>query len=81
MVKVGTDANSLLGLRVRARRILLGLSQEEVGLMAGIHWTNLGRIERGQANPSFTTLLRIAGALSIAPSDLLDGIDIDDLPA
>lgn len=63
------------------RRVELGLSQEQVGLIAGIHWTNWGKIERGRANPSFTTLLRIAGALSISPSMLLGDIDVDDLPA
>lgn len=52
MIKLGTDANSLLGHRVRARRLELGMSQEQVGDLAGIHCTNWGKIERGRANPS-----------------------------
>lgn len=81
MIRLGTDANSLLGHRVRARRIELGMSQEQVGDLAGIHCTNWGKIERGRANPSFTTLLRVAGALNVTPAELLGEIDIHDLPA
>lgn len=81
MIKLGTDANSLLGERIRTRRVELGLSQEQAGIIAGIHWTNWGKIERGRANPSFKTLLKIAGALSTTPAALLGDIDVDDLPA
>ena len=42
--------------------------------------TNLGKIERGQANPSLTTIVRVAAALGVMPAELLDGIDAHALP-
>jgi len=73
------DAAKILGDRVREVRTKLGLSQETVGDLAGMHWTNIGKIERGQANPSFSTLIRLAGVLNVDPADLVRGITPDQL--
>ncbi len=45
-----------------------------------MHVTNFGKIERGQANPSLTTLVRIAGVLEVDPGALVTGIALGDLP-
>lgn len=68
------DAARVLGERVRQIRTDLGLSQETVGDLADMHWTNIGKIERGQANPSFSTLIRLAGVLGVDPGLLVTGI-------
>ncbi|MDI2097562.1 helix-turn-helix domain-containing protein [Ruicaihuangia caeni] len=41
-----------LGQRVREARLRLGLSQEDIAELAGLHWTNWGKVERGVANPN-----------------------------
>lgn len=75
------EAARILGERVRDLRTRLGLSQETVGDLAGMHWTNIGKIERGLANPSFATLVRLAGVLDVDPADLVRGITSDQLGA
>lgn len=50
------------------------LSQEAVGFAAGLHRTEIGQLERGQRLPRIDTLVKLAGALSVPPGDLLKGI-------
>ncbi|WP_158865572.1 helix-turn-helix domain-containing protein [Leifsonia sp. AG29] len=69
-----SKAASLFGQRVREARIALGRSQEEIAHLAGMHVTNYGRIERGEANSELTTIVRIATALDTDPADLLAGL-------
>ena len=42
------ETTRIFGERVRARRLELGLSQEAAAVRCGIHWTQLGKVERGQ---------------------------------
>lgn len=58
------------GLAVRARRTVLGLSQEELGFRADFDRTYVSGIERGERNPSLTSLFRLASALEVQVSDL-----------
>ncbi len=51
------------------------LSQEELGLLSSLHRTEISLLERGTRIPRIDTLVKLAGALSIAPSELLAGID------
>jgi len=59
---------------VRCRR-RAGLSQEELGIRASLHRTAIGMLEQGERLPRIDTLLKLAGAMSIPPSELLEGID------
>jgi transcriptional regulator with XRE-family HTH domain len=52
-----------LGKRIRQRRMQLGLSQERLGEVAGLHRTYIGAVERGEKNLTVVTLCRIANAL------------------
>jgi transcriptional regulator with XRE-family HTH domain len=70
----------VLGARIRDERQRFAINQMELADLAGLHFTNLGKIERGQANPSLHTILRIAGALNMNPGALLDGMTADMLP-
>lgn len=50
------------------------LSQEELGLAADLHRTEIGPLERGDRLPRIDTLVKLAGGLDIGPCDLRDGI-------
>jgi transcriptional regulator with XRE-family HTH domain len=51
-----------------------GLSQEDLGERAGLHRTAIGLLERGARVPRIDTLLKLAAALDIDSTELLDGI-------
>lgn len=55
--------HAALGDAVRDLRKKAGLSQEQLAEGANTDLTQVGGIERGIRNPSYTTLLRLAGAL------------------
>lgn len=80
MAEAQSVAAQTLGERVRHHRNELGLSQEDMADLAGMHWTNWGKIERGQANPSLTTIVRMAGVLDIDPAELVSGLGLAHLP-
>lgn len=52
-----------LGESVMAARAEKGITQKELGELAGIDQSDISKIERGIANPSMSTLDRIAKAL------------------
>lgn len=60
-----------VGKRVREVRLALGLSQLDLADLAHVHPSNIGKIERGQANPSLDTLTRIATALDTTVADVV----------
>jgi len=62
------------GANVRRHRLRLELSQEALGFKCGLHPTEISRLERAQREPRLGTIVVIARALEIKPSDLLDGI-------
>ncbi len=67
-----------LGERVRARREELGWSQEQAAEHIGIHWTQLGRVERGQRSSRVESVVKIAAGLRTTPGALLDGLPLAD---
>ncbi len=52
-----------------------GATQEDIAQQAGITVAAFSRIERGQANPRWTTITRIAGALKITLAELITEIE------
>jgi transcriptional regulator with XRE-family HTH domain len=56
---------------LRARRETLGMSQLEVGLRVGMDQSQYGKIERGELDVRFRTLVRVTTALETTPADLL----------
>ncbi len=48
--------------------------------LSSLHFTNFGKIERGEANPTFSTLIRIATALNADPGTFIEGISAASLP-
>lgn len=63
-----------LGRNLRRKRRLAGLSQEEAGIRASLHRTEIGLLERGERLPRVDTLVKLAGALGVPAGELLEGI-------
>ena len=61
-----------IGERIRELRIHKGFSQEELANEADIPLSQIGRIERGENNPTISTLYVIAEALSIDLKTIVD---------
>ena len=59
------------GKSVRRFRHGLGISQETLAAKAGIHRTYIGGIERGERNPTLTTIHRLAEVLEVSASELI----------
>jgi transcriptional regulator with XRE-family HTH domain len=68
------DIRRRFGRAVRKRRERLGISQEEFADLCGLHRTYMGGIERGERNISLANIEKIARALRIALSELLQGV-------
>jgi transcriptional regulator with XRE-family HTH domain len=60
-----------LGKAIREVRKKKGLSQEALGLEAGLDRTYVSSVERGRRNISFDNLVKIAETLEVRPSQLL----------
>lgn len=61
-------------LRCRRRA---GISQEEVGIRAALHRTEIGLLERGERIPRIDTAIKLAGAVGVPLGALVDGIEWD----
>jgi transcriptional regulator with XRE-family HTH domain len=66
-----SDLVARFGLAVRAARRERGWAQEELSAAAGLDRTYVSGLERGQRNPTLTTLERVASALGCSLSDLI----------
>lgn len=63
-----------LGRRVRARREEIGISQERLAHLVGLHYSTVSHIERGDRSLRVISILRLAEGLDCDPGDLLAGI-------
>jgi transcriptional regulator with XRE-family HTH domain len=71
----GPNPLTAFGLAVRRRREALGISQEELAEKAGIHRNYCGEVERGKRNVALLNMAKIARALGVPLSQLVQGID------
>jgi len=69
-----SNINLQFGKAVRRRRKKLGWSQEKLAEHAGLHWTYIGRIERGKQNISLANVGKICRALKVSVEKLFKGI-------
>jgi len=65
METMNNKALTEFGRRVRDLRKANGLSQEELADRAGLHFTYIGGVERGERNLSFKSIHKIAAALCV----------------
>ncbi len=62
------------GEKVREERLKRGLTQEELGKIAGKHRTYIGAVERGEKNLTLSNLQKIAKTLNVKTAKLLEDL-------
>jgi transcriptional regulator with XRE-family HTH domain len=65
------DHAAKLGRVIRRLRTERGISQEGLASISAVDRTFMGQIERGEANPSFEVLQRIASGLTLSLSEVI----------
>ena len=63
-----------LGREIRRRRKAISLSQEQLAEQADLHRNYVGFLERGERNPSFTTVMKLARSLGVSAAELMGNI-------
>lgn len=63
-----------VGLRIRERRITMGLSQQQLASIIGVTYQQAHKYERGLNRVSAGRLFEIAKALAVEPSWLFEGL-------
>jgi transcriptional regulator with XRE-family HTH domain len=71
---LSAECKARLGQNIARARKGTGMSQETVAVRAGLHRTEIGLLERAERIPKIDTLLKVAGAMSVSPDQLLRGI-------
>jgi len=66
------ELNKSFGEHLRKHRTAKKLSQEELANYANVPISQIGRIERGEGNPTLSTLFSLSKALNIELRDLVD---------
>jgi len=64
----------VFGANLARCREALGISQENLGLMADLHRTAVGQLERGQRIARADTVLRLSSCLGVEIGDLFRGL-------
>lgn len=70
-----TDTDRYVGLRIRERRIMLGLSQQQMAEMIGVTYQQTHKYERGINRISAGRLYEIAQVLKVPVSYFFEGLD------
>lgn len=74
------DLQHGLGQSVRAARLRVGMSQEDLAAAASLDRTYVSGLELGRRNPALNTLQKIATALSVRLSDLIAEAESEERP-
>lgn len=69
------DMEKAVGRVLADRRRRSGLTQEALAEACELHTTYISQLERGLKSPTLRVLFRLAGALGVAPSTLVKGIE------
>jgi transcriptional regulator with XRE-family HTH domain len=69
------DIAGRLGANIAGARRRADLSQEELGVRASLHRTEISQLEPGLRVARIDTLVKLAGGLGVDPGSLLAGID------
>jgi len=67
-----TNAQQKLGKKIKQLRLDADLTQERLGEVTGLDRTYISGIERGIRNPSLKNIEKLAKALNVKVSDLIE---------
>lgn len=73
--KLPHEVDRYVGAQIRARRMMLNLSQEEIGKHLGVTFQQLQKYERGDNRVSASRLFRLSCILDVDPNYFFDGLD------
>jgi transcriptional regulator with XRE-family HTH domain len=73
MAEEQPDPAVVFGETVTALRAAVGLTQGDLGAVLGIEKSNVSRMERGEAEPTLSRIIAIAGFFGVTVASLLDG--------
>jgi transcriptional regulator with XRE-family HTH domain len=65
------EDTKILGRNIRQARLAKGWSQEILAFHCNLDRSYVGSLERGERNPAFKTLRRVAKALEVSVTSLL----------
>jgi XRE family transcriptional regulator, regulator of sulfur utilization len=71
------NLNELIGENLKRLRADMGLSLDAVAKLSGVSKSMLGQIERGEVNPTISTIWRIAGGLKVSFTALVTRVQED----
>ena len=71
-VRVRMQLRDTLASRVRELMVSLKMTQRDLAEDAGIRQALISQIERGEANPTLDSILRIATALEVSFAELFE---------
>lgn len=60
---------------IRKERVRKGVAQDQLALIADIDRSYLGKLERGERQPSLGMLLRIGGSLEVSGAELVRRVE------
>jgi HTH-type transcriptional regulator / antitoxin HipB len=69
----GRSPADVLGENVRAERRLQGKTTRELAQLAGLHASQISRLENGLADAKVSTVVRVARALQVTVAQLIEG--------
>ena len=77
--ELGAEIFKVVGPRIAARRLELGLNQEELADLTGLHRTAISPLESGKRGVRLVNAFRLAAALRTTMPELFDGVywDLD----
>ena len=61
-----------IGRNIREQRVKRFMTQEQLARKAEISLRQMVRIEKNEVEPHFSTILKLAEALKVEPSELVD---------
>src|SRR6266566_532953 len=74
------DIDRHVGARVRERRIMLGLTQQQLADLIGVTYQQAHKYERGINRVSAGRLFEVARVLSVPVAYFFEGLDAEDTP-
>lgn len=68
-----TNVDTYIGQRIRARRLQLGMSQEDLGEALNVSFQQIQKYEKGTNRVSTATLIAIANVMDVEPAHFYHG--------